>query len=218
MPKAPTNAKQRRQASKEKSVKASTDWLKFNSKSTEGQCLSNFADLMVHINGETYFNGEAAFHGEKMKCVARYMPEGPEKKALVVYAARFLGISDPRLAKRMGSAGVMPLSKEQLRPWDTKHAFLTQRAVCHYKCRTYPQIKELLVKSKGRPLLHQDNRARESNVWGGRIDVTTGKFVGQNQLGKIWMQMRDNLCSDATECDVQGGPNLNSKDLQASSY
>ena len=27
---------------------------------------------------------------------ARYMPEGPEKKALVVYAARFLGISDPR--------------------------------------------------------------------------------------------------------------------------
>lgn len=196
MPKAPTFAQQRRRASKETGANPNAKWLGFNSTSQEGRELSNFDDRMVRVNGETYPNGEACFHGEKMKCVARYMTKGPERDALMAYAKRFRGIHDPKVAKRMGSKGVMPLSKEQLLPWDNTHAWLTQKAICSYKCRVYPQILELLAASKGRPLLHQENRARESAVWGGRIDATTGKLVGQNQLGKLWMQMRELCCDD----------------------
>jgi len=202
MPKAPTIAQQRRRASKAASAQPSSkqsNWLKFNSRMAEGRDLSNFAQLMVHINGETYFTGEAAFHCEKMKCVARHMPKGERRDRVLAHAEQFLTVTDPAEAKKMGSKRGMPLSQEELEPWDTTHAFLTQRGICNYKCRTYPQILELLKESKGRPLLHLDCRARESNVWGGRVDKITRKLVGQNQLGKIWMQMRETWCGESTE-------------------
>ena len=57
----------------------------------------------------------------------------------------------------------------------------------------YPRprsVQEALATSGKRPLLHQDNRAKASCPWGGRIDKVSGELIGRNKLGEIWMQVR----------------------------
>ena len=37
----------------------------------------------------------------------------------------------------------------------------------------------------------QDNRAKASCLWGGRIDKASGALIGRNKLGEIWTQVRN---------------------------
>ena len=179
------------------------DWIKFNSKSREPlNLLSNFTALRIRLNGRDYPTGEAAFHGEKYRCVARHMTKGPEKDVILEYASEFQRVTDPVEAKKMGGKKGYKLTPEQLEAWDKgkmsePHATITQRAICNYKCSNYEAVRKSLLSTESTPLLHQDNRARKGCVWGGRVDKATGELIGNNRLGEIWMEIRENTAKPA---------------------
>ena len=91
----------------------------------------------------------------------------------------------------MGGKGKFRLRPQQLMAWDQGGADVVQRLICQAKLDTDPTVVEALDGSGDRPLLHQDDRAKADTPWGGRIDNITGKCVGLNKLGVIWMEMRD---------------------------
>ena len=51
-------------------------------------------------------------------------------------------------------------------------------------------LKEYLISTNNKYLLHQDNHATSRTYWGGKIDSRTGLIVGKNRLGEIWMKLR----------------------------
>ena len=137
---------------KNRSVRGEREWVRFNSKSTEGSNLSNFAPIGVRVNGRYYANGEAAFHGEKMHTAATWEKDNKTSKALREYAESFQGVSDPLTAKRMGGKGGMRLTADQLRSWNAGHSRIIQKSICRYKYTTHAGIRELLADTKDRLL------------------------------------------------------------------
>jgi hypothetical protein len=66
------------------------------------------------------------------------------------------------------------------------------KEICDYKLR-YEEVKKDLLESKGKLLIHPALRCRtpEKCIWEGRY--VDGAVIGQNLLGKIWMELRENL-------------------------
>jgi predicted NAD-dependent protein-ADP-ribosyltransferase YbiA (DUF1768 family) len=65
--------------------------LKFYSKSKEGKCLSNFADIPIKINDKHYISGEHAFHGQKYIFASSITKTQKRKDLLLEYAKKFEG-------------------------------------------------------------------------------------------------------------------------------
>ena len=68
------------------------------------------------------------------------------------------------------------------------------------KIQNYPEIKEELLKTQNKCLIHPAIRVKEEKVkerkWEGRmIEINGEKIIGQNMLGKIWMEIRDEIQS-----------------------
>ena len=166
---------------------------KFKSGSRWGSDLSNFLQDDVDVNGRKYPGGEQCFQGEKFYAVATFDKTlGAEEKAkMLEYAARFLTVTDPREAKRMGGRKGFPLTDAQLAGWNDGLAEGVQVKICECKLKTNACVRKVLFSTGQRQLLHQDNRAQRGSIWGGRISKETGECIGMNKLGKIWMQVRD---------------------------
>lgn len=175
------------------------EWVRFNSKSREGKPLSNFHQGVVKIGDRSYPGGEQAFHGEKFMHIAKSSLSSADTDRLLQHALRFQTERDPRKAKLMGGKGKhgLKLTANQMQEWDTGVSDQVQVEICRYKLATDPQVKKALQDVGDRPLLHQDNRANQTCVWGGRIDRQTGECIGRNKLGKIWMRVRENLDESA---------------------
>lgn len=171
----------------------SGDWLKFKNNSREGQPLSNFHKGPVKVNGRMYNGGEQAFHGEKYQLIAESEKDSTERQRLLEHASKFESAEDPTLngndAKKMGGKNGYKLTPEQLAAWDNGGAENVQLQICRYKFRHDPIVRETLVSSMKRPLLHQDNRAHKGTIWGGKIDKE-GNQIGQNKLGRVWVTVR----------------------------
>ena len=179
-------------------------YLKFNSKSKNGRCLSNFADLEVQMNGNVFLTGEHAFHFWKYSNAAYGVPRPGSldasknrQRELINYATRFVG-SEPIVgstaldAKRAGGKKGMKLEPYELYEWNTLVAEKTQREICEYKFKTYQECRDTLAAAAaaGAILIHQDNRANQYTPWGGKISKE-GELVGQNKLGKIWEEYKN---------------------------
>lgn len=182
-------------------VGAGEGWLKFNIKSKEGSPLSNFfRGEGVEVMGRRYSGGEEAFHGEKFRLAASMaatLPSSSQEvgaEAVMAHAERFRHVNDPRKAKLMGGKGKqgLRLPPPVLAAWDGESGsgIHVQRAICQWKLAHDRAVQEALESSGERPLLHQDNRAKASCPWGGRIDKTSGELIGRNRLGIIWTQVR----------------------------
>ena len=169
------------------------DSFRFNIRSPWGGELSNFFQDDVDVNGRKYPGGEQCFQGEKFYAVATsdktLRPK--EKAKMLEYAARFLTVTDPRVAKRMGGRKGFPLTDAQLAGWNDGLAEGVQVKICECKLKTNACVRKVLFSTGQRQLLHQDNRAQRGSIWGGRISKETGECIGMNKLGKIWMQVRD---------------------------
>lgn len=168
------------------------DHINFFSGKKAFRSLSNFWENDVVIDGRVYQSGEHAFHGEKFIKIGIYVHE--ERAAqLMNYGESFLKPSaySPAMAKKMGGKNGLRLNDEELARW-SKMSIDVQKDICNYKLR-YEEVKQDLIQSKGKLLIHPAMRCRypEKCIWEGKY--VDGAVIGQNLLGKIWMELRDTL-------------------------
>jgi predicted NAD-dependent protein-ADP-ribosyltransferase YbiA (DUF1768 family) len=177
--------------------------MNFFYKKEEGRCFSNFWECLIQIkDGEEvreYDSGEWCFHGEKFIRLGKLCEKEERKRDLLEYGSRFLrGVSGKRdggFIKKMGRKFI--LNKEELDLWYNLSVDV-QIEICTYKYENYEEVREELVKSKGKVLIHPAMRCSEEKVktrlWEGKGIVVDGKVkvIGGNMLGKIWMVIRDN--------------------------
>ena len=176
-------------------------YLKFNSKSEEGKSLSNFADIKVIVNGNTYITGEHAFQGEKYISASRKYQDGEDRKIeLINYAKKFEGkdteFKKASDAKKSGDKKEAKLENNEIKKWKEKDADEVQKDICLYKYENNLKVRELLNKYKDRTFIHQDDKAKKNTPWSARVDETKGTvkegkevIIGQNKLGKSWMNL-----------------------------
>jgi predicted NAD-dependent protein-ADP-ribosyltransferase YbiA (DUF1768 family) len=176
--------------------------MNFFFKKEEGRCLSNFWECVVRIeDGEEireYDSGESCFHGEKFVRIGKLCKDEKRRGELMEYGSRFLkGVceKDGGVVKKMGRKFI--LSKEELDLW-YRLSVDVQIEICNYKYENYEEVREELVKSGRRVLIHPAMRCSEekvkSRLWEGKgVVVDDGKIevLGRNMLGKLWMEIRD---------------------------
>lgn len=149
--------------------------------------LSNFARCPVELASGRFHTGEAAFQYHKMLSACDAIADPARRQRVLLAAARVQEMTDPLEAKRAASKRGCGFSSDEMRAWDDGGAEQVQREICRYKYRHCAELRALVASCWPCTLLHQDNRARESTPWGARIDRATGRQVGMNRLGVIWM-------------------------------
>lgn len=128
--------------------------------------LSNFYSAPVTYEGITYYNNEAAFQAQK--CT--------DKSDMQQFAQL-----DPSQAKRLGRSITLRKDWEQV-----KISLMTE--IVRAKFTQNPELAEKLAATGSAHL-------EEGNNWGDRIWGTVNG-VGANNLGKILMQIRNELRED----------------------
>lgn len=134
--------------------------------------LSNFADIPVTFEGLTYKNAEAAFHAAKIEPSYAIDPKtGATRQTFTTLP--------PNKAKALGR-------RVNIRPdWnDIRLSIMT--AIIRNKFATEP-LKSQLLATGSTELI-------EGNTWNDQFwGVDTRSWQGENNLGKILMQVRDEL-------------------------
>uniref|UniRef100_A0A6C0HHV6 NADAR domain-containing protein n=1 Tax=viral metagenome TaxID=1070528 RepID=A0A6C0HHV6_9ZZZZ len=176
-------------------------------KKEEFRSLSNFWPCLVSIvDGEQvyqYSSGEHAFHGEKYRRLAKHSKDAARQTELHDYSKQFLRCNDGGMsaldAKRKGGKGGLRLSEPELKLWD-KVSLDVQREISTWKVNTIPMVRQDLLNTGTRILVHSAMRTSEKDMvkkfWEGKAIVNEhGEIVvlGGNWLGKIWMEVRDKL-------------------------
>jgi predicted NAD-dependent protein-ADP-ribosyltransferase YbiA (DUF1768 family) len=177
--------------------------MNFFFKKEEGRCLSNFWECLVRIeDGEEvreYNSGESCFHGEKFFRVGKLCENENRKRDLLEYGSRFLrGVceKDGGTVKKMGRKFI--LSEEELELWYNLSVDV-QIEICKYKFENYEEVRNELLSSRGKILIHPAMRGREEKVktrlWEGKGVVVDGNIevIGKNMLGNLWMKIRNEI-------------------------
>ena len=125
--------------------------------------LSNFYECPVEVDGTTYANSEAAFHAYKR----------PDCKHM------FTTLS-PKHAKHLGRA------VELRSDWEQVKDDIMRKVVCA-KFTQNEDLKQMLLET-GDAILEEGNTWHDK-YWG--VDSVTRE--GKNMLGKILMEIRDEL-------------------------
>ena len=169
--------------------------INFFFKKDEYKCLSNFWECHVVVGSREYASGELCFHGEKFIRIGELCQDETRKQALLSYGSKFLkGPIHGNIVKKMGRSFI--LTPAELDLWD-KISIEVQVEICKYKYDNYEIVREDLCKSRGNILIHPAMRCNAEKVkerlWEGRSIIIDGKLeiIGQNMLGKIWMNLRD---------------------------
>lgn len=170
-----------------------SDVIKFYSKSKnlKSRLLSNFSETKIKIHDIEFNTGEHAYQYLKFKTIADSVKEQNPKRAeqLINHAQKIVVSTNPQEAKKMGGTGKLGLkiSEQESIIWELE-AESIQEDICIYKIENYSEIREYLLNTGDNYLLHQENRAKPSTKWGGRIK--NGELIGENKLGEIWMKLR----------------------------
>jgi predicted NAD-dependent protein-ADP-ribosyltransferase YbiA (DUF1768 family) len=164
------------------------------------RCLSNFWECEVVVDGRIYESGEHAFHGEKYTRLGA-LAEPTRQSALLDYGGAFRRPSPYKtgaIAKRMGGKRGMMLSGVELGQWESL-SMRVQLEICEWKLQHHAMVRADLLSSRGKILIHPALRCSEaklgSRIWEGRGVVQDGRIVvlGRNELGRMWMQLRDDV-------------------------
>tara|TARA_B100001094_G_C18184610_1_gene802971 strand:+ start:387 stop:2762 length:2376 start_codon:yes stop_codon:yes gene_type:complete len=157
--------------------------------------LSNFATKPVVIDGRSYDTGEHAYHGTKYLLAAKATNLDADRvKQLKQYAKDFesgnrIG-KEPKDAKKEGGPnGGLPLTPDEIDRWNLEQDNI-QRRISEYKYEKYDDVKTALESTNDKYLIHFSKGAKPKSYWEGKIDKNTQKLVGNNKLGKIWMEIR----------------------------
>ena len=161
--------------------------------------LSNFWEGQVVVDSRDYESGEHAFHGEKYTRLGALCEEPTRQRRLLDYGGTFRRPSPYKtgaIAKRMGGKRGLSLDSNELGAWETI-SMDVQFEICQWKFRNHKNVRDDLLNSKGRLLIHPALRCSEaklaSRIWEGKGVVQDGRIVvlGRNVLGRMWMQIRD---------------------------
>jgi ribA/ribD-fused uncharacterized protein len=168
----------------------------FFSGKKEFRSLSNFWENEVTVDGRTYESGEHCFHGEKYIRLSEHS-ERPEQ--LLEYGKTFMSPSPYKtgaMVKRMGGKKGLLLTKEELALW-SELSIEVQKKICQWKFDHYEEVRQDLLKSGTKILIHPALRCShpETRIWEGKAVIVDGTLtlLGQNLLGKIWMELRDKV-------------------------
>ena len=162
------------------------------------RCLSNFWECEVVVDGRVYESGEHAFHGEKYTRLGA-LAEPTRQRAMLDYGVAFRRPSPYKtgaIAKKMGGKRGMLLSGVELGHWESLSMHV-QLEICEWKLEHHAMVRADLLSSRGKILIHPALRCSEaklgSRVWEGKGVVQDGRIVvlGRNELGRMWMQLRD---------------------------
>ena len=151
--------------------------------------------------GVLYLTGEHAFHSSKFEFAAGQTTD-ERKEAILAHREIFKGHTLPT-AKAAKCAGGkkknvgFPLTPGELAGWELA-ALQVQRDINKSRLLVDPDLQRILLDTKDQTLLHQDNRAQNTTIWGGRVDpgADDGTIIGQNKLGILWMELRSELKRD----------------------
>jgi predicted NAD-dependent protein-ADP-ribosyltransferase YbiA (DUF1768 family) len=176
------------------------DIINFFSGKKEYRSLSNFWENDVIVNGRLYESGEHCFHGEKYIRISENSNE-KRKKELLEYGTTFLKPSPYKtgaIVKKMGGKKGMVLTPTELKLWEEISVHV-QYDICNMKLEHYKEVKEDLIKSGNKILIHPAlrcsvERLERTRFWEGKGIIKDGKVVilGKNKLGNIWMEIRKN--------------------------
>jgi predicted NAD-dependent protein-ADP-ribosyltransferase YbiA (DUF1768 family) len=180
--------------------------INFFSKKKECRSLSNFWECKIIIQDGTtgqirdYDSGECYFHGEKFYLIGeKTINNEKRKKELIDYSKNFLSGNcepDGPNVKKMG--GKLILTNDELELWD-RFKLDVQKEICEYKFENYEEVRNDLINSGNKILVHPALRCSEekvkNNKWCGKAIINNGKIevIGGNIIGKIWMELRDKL-------------------------
>ena len=141
----------------------------------EGGCWGNMAPFPIEFDGKRWLTSEALFQAmrfddEQIREQIRNekSPMGAKMKA----------------KKNKEKMIVAPMSEADLE---------NMRLVLRVKIEQHPELRQMLIES-GDAFIVEDctRRQRGSGLFWGAAFVN-GKWVGQNWLGKLWMELRDAL-------------------------
>jgi len=176
----------------------------FFSGKKELRSLSNFWERDVIMRNEKerkYETGEHCFQGEKYTRLGEECCDEIRKKVLLEYGKTFLKPSiykTAAVAKKMGGKKGLLLYNDELDLWQ-EISITVQKCICEYKFETYQEVRDDLLKTREKILIHPAMRSREEDlkkrIWEGRAVVRDGKVVvlGKNMLGRIWSDIRPAL-------------------------
>ena len=174
----------------------------FFDKKIEGRELSNFYLSPVIVDGRHYISGEHAFHGSKYITLSQASGIDEERKEeLYTYGKKFeegeeFGSLKPSIIKSKGGKKGLLLTEDELVLWSSL-AVDIQEKICLYKYNNNDIVKQVLLSTKGKILIHPALRCSEkqlkNRMWEGKGVVVDNKVIvlGNNKLGKIWMNIRD---------------------------
>ena len=100
------------------------------------------------------------------------------------------------IAKKMGGKKGILLNSIELKLWTTI-SIDVQHEICRWKVNNYEEVRKDLLKSGTKILIHPALRCSQTKlettrVWEGKGSIIDGNLVvlGNNLLGKIWMEYR----------------------------
>ena len=172
--------------------------INFFGKKEKCKSLSNFSELEVVIRGVVYESGEHCYNGEKYRVLGEICEDVKRKEELLSYSVKF---AKPSLfgfgnaVKSKGSKKAFVLSNEEMSYW-LSVCVDVQREMCLYKYENYEVVRDDLVNSGVKLLVHPAMRVSDQkvleNIWCGRAKVVDGKIevIGRNMLGELWMELR----------------------------
>ena len=172
--------------------------INFFSGKKEYRSLSNFWENDVIIDERIYESGEHCFHGEKYFRLGELCEDDTRKKTLLDYGNTFIKPSYKTcaIAKKMGGKKGLLLNSIELKKW-TSISIDVQYKICKWKFNNYEEVRQDLLKSGNKILIHPAMRCSEetlkkSRLWEGKGIIKDGKIVilGKNLLGNIWMEYR----------------------------
>jgi predicted NAD-dependent protein-ADP-ribosyltransferase YbiA (DUF1768 family) len=146
-----------------------------------------------------YESGEHCFHGEKYIRLGELCEDETRKKVLLDYGSTFMKPSQYKtgtVAKKMGGKKGLLLNGIELKLW-TAISIEVQHQICMWKVNNYEEVRNDLMKSGNKILIHPAMRCSQEilenyRTWEGKGIVVDGKIVvlGKNLLGNIWMEYR----------------------------
>ena len=140
--------------------------------------LSNFYPCAIELDGVLYPTVEHAFQAAKTF-------DADERYKIQVTAS-------PASAKRVGSRVRLRDDWEQVK-------FGIMEELVRYKFTSYPELGVSLLETAGAELI--EGNTWNDRTWGMTRDRKSGQWIGKNHLGRILMQVRDELTSSNPATD-----------------
>ena len=190
---------------KKDKLKIDSEVITFFSGKKEFRSLSNFWENTVIVGNKKdkreYETGEHCFHGEKYIRIGRICKDLKRRRELIMYGLTFVKPSKYKTAveaKKKGGKNGLLLTSAELEDWSILCIYV-QYDISKYKMDTYEEVKEDLIKSKDKILVHPALRTSEEKLakrtWEGKAILKDGEIeiIGKNMLGNTWMEVRSKL-------------------------